>query len=172
MKTHRLLIAAAVLSGVVSCTDASPVSAPPPAVSGRAMSSLLGNVTTLLACTPAPYDSVVQIVGPQGGTVAVGSNRLVIPPGALDTNTTITAVVPADTIDQVRFAPQGLVFAQPAALTMSYANCPLAGLLGPVWVVYVNDALSILEIEPSNNDLLDFTVTGRIRHFSGYAVAY
>jgi hypothetical protein len=148
------------------------VSAPARPATSHAALSLLGNVTTLLACSPVPYDSVVQTVGPLGGTIDFGSNSLVIPPGALDTNTTITAVVPADTIDEVRFAPQGLVFAQPALLAMSYANCPVSGILGALSVVYVDDALSILEVESSSNDTLHFTITGRIRHFSGYAVAY
>ena len=68
----------------------------------------------------------------------------------------------------------GLKFSQPTALTLSYRDCGLTGsLLGSVLldVVYVDDKQSVLEILPSLNNLVGRTVTGRVDHFSGYALA-
>lgn len=175
MKQQRrtLLLLAVAAVGMTGCADAPAITPPATRVAAWGASrSLLSPALTLLICHPVPYDSVVQVVGPAGGTIRVGPDSLVIPAGALDTNTTITAVVPSDSLAVIRFQPHGLTFAQPAALALSYAACPLAGLLAPASVVYADDAWNILEIEPTSQHPLQTTVVGRIRHFSGYAVAY
>ena len=175
MIRHRqvLLLLVVVGLGVAGCTDARRITSPEASRTGEAARrDLWTQVLDLLPCRPAAYDSVVRTVGTSGGTIHAGANTLTIPPGALDSNTTITAVVPSDPFALIRFQPQGLTFARPARLTMSYAACPLAGLLTRLRVVYTNDAHSILEVEPSFLNPLAQTVTGRIGHFSGYAVAY
>lgn len=176
MIRHRHLFFLLALAGlaVAGCTeDAGRIAAPDASHATRAARlDLLTRALHLLPCNPVPYDSVVQTVGPSGGTIHVGPHTLAIPPGALDSNTTITAVVPSDSLALVRFQPQGLTFARPARLALSYAACPLAGFLPPLRVVYTNDAHSILEVELSFLNPLAETVTGRIGHFSGYAVAY
>lgn len=126
----------------------------------------------LLRCSPLPYDSVTQTIGPEGGTLFVGPHRLSIPAGALPAAVTITAVAPSDTVNQVRFFPEGLTFASPAALTMSYANCgPLNSLL-PRQIAYTTDALDILALLPSFDAFWAQRVTGRLQHFSTYAIAW
>jgi hypothetical protein len=175
MTRHRALFVLLAIAGlgVASCVGRRDVTAPSANVAATpSQQLLLSRVLDLLACAPEPYDSVVQTVGPQGGTIHAGAHTLMIPAGALASNTTITAVVPADPLAAIRFKPEGLAFARAASLTMSYAACPLANVLAPVWVVYADDAWSILEVEPSMPDPFAHTVTGRIRHFSGYAVAY
>jgi len=126
----------------------------------------------LLACTPVAADSVSQTIGPEGGTLQVGANTLAIPAGALDSAVTITAVSPSDTVNRVRFEPEGLIFLTPARLTMGYANCSTLGLSLPKQVVYTSDLLLILEYLPSLDDLSGQTVTGEVRHFSDYAIAW
>ena len=134
MIRHRYVLAVLALAGfgVLSCSEPQGVTSP---AAHRAYEGdllpWLGTGLSLLRCNPVPYDSVVQTVGPAGGIIYAGPHALAIPAGALDTNTTITAVVPSDTLDVIRFQPEGLTFARPAALTMSYASCPLAGLVGP-----------------------------------------
>lgn len=169
----RALTALALGVGLLSCADASPVAVATPHSAQRSLiGQTLGLIPALLRCDGLPYDSVSQVVGAAGGTVHIGPHTLVIPPGALAANTVITAVVSPDTVNVVRFGPQGLQFAQPAQLTLSYANCPLGGLLAPWWIAYTNDSLSILELEPTTLHLLQQTLTANIGHFSGYAVAY
>lgn len=140
----------------------------------RAPTALLGEAlpSGLLACTPLPYDSVTATVGPEGGTIQVGSHVLEIPAGALAAPVTITAVTPSDTVNQVRFQPEGLQFQHAAALTMSYANCSLLGDWLPHRIAYTTDALQILEYLLSVDNLPSRTVTGRLEHFSTYAVAW
>lgn len=127
---------------------------------------------SLLRCSPLPYDSVTQTIGPEGGTLFVGPHRLAIPAGALPTPVTITAVAPSDTVNEVRFFPEGLTFASPAALTMSYANCGAVNLLIPKQIAYTTDGLDILALLPSFDAFWAQRVTGRLQHFSTYAIAW
>lgn len=175
MKTTRLvacalLVTLAVASG--SCADRTPTG-PAAVAAPRAdlLGWLLGNVG-LLKCSPLPYDSVAQTIGPAGGTIRVGPHRLVIPPGALGTEVKISAVIPSDTVNAIRFSPQGLTFERSTLLSMSYANCSLLGQLLPKRIAYTTDDLVILELLPSL-DLLQFQqVRAPVRHFSDYAVAW
>jgi len=102
----------------------------------------------------------------------VGPHTLTIPPGALDQQVTITAVVPSDTVNLIRFEPQGLRFEQPVRLTMSYANCGLVNRLLPGHIAYTTDDLQILELIPGIDLLFSQQVEGPIHHFSNYAVAW
>ena len=175
MKSTRLLLIA-LLAGVtvvtVNCDDQTPVSvAPVPAPEASLIGDLLER-TGLLRCTPLPYDSTATIIGPLGGTLRVGPHTLVVPAGALAEPVRITAVQPRDTVNIVRFTPQGLTFVRPAALTMSYANCNLLGRLLPKRIAYTTQRLQILEYLLSIDNLAAKQVTGRLKHFSQYAVAW
>ena len=56
---------------------------------------------------------------------------------------------------------------------MSYANCSLLGSLLPKQVVYTSDdLLNILDVLKSLDDPLSQQVTGKLNHFSEYAVAW
>ena len=55
---------------------------------------------------------------------------------------------------------------------MSYANCNLLGRLLPKRVAYVSDALNILSYLLSLDNVFAKQVTGRVDHFSNYAVAW
>lgn len=132
----------------------------------------LGGGPGLLTCTALAADSVTQAVGPAGGTLQFGPHVLVIPPGALDSSVVITAVAPSDTVNRAHFSPSGLVFQQPASLTMSYANCGIVGSLLPRQIAYTTDLLEILEYLGGSDDMLNQTVTSQVHHFSDYVVAW
>jgi hypothetical protein len=176
MKTPRLLAAALVAAltlSAVSCSDISPVA--PTAPTAQPDASLLGwllQPTGLLGCTPQPYDSVTKVIGSSGGVINVGANRFYVPAGALSQDISITAVAPSQTVNEVKFQPQGLHFQKPAYLTMSYANCGLVGWLLPRHIAYTDDNLNILELLPALPNLLRQTATSQIEHFSGYVLAY
>src|SRR5688572_11156706 len=120
MKRARALSAALLLAfTITSCSE--PLSGPPPAAAPPAPDlSLLGTLlqtTGLLSCSPLPYASATQTVGPVGGVISVGPHRLVIPPGALSAPVSITAVTPSGSrVNQIQFQPEGLRFQVPAAL--------------------------------------------------------
>lgn len=124
----------------------------------------------LLSCSTQPYVKTTRVVGQQGGLIVVGTHRLVIPAGALSRSVTITAEQVPGRVNSVRFLPEGLTFAKPAVLTLSYSNC--SPLLILKRVVYTSELLRILELLPSLDNRQQKTVTGTIRHFSRYAVAW
>jgi hypothetical protein len=177
----RVLIAMAGLVAAASClSDQAPPTAP--AVTPLSADLLGGTLTTLgsttkkltgtlLSCQPLPYASDDEMVGPGGGTLHIGPHTLRIPAGALSQPVRIFGDAPSDTNRTVRFYPEGLQFARPASLTISYQGCSLVTGLLPQ-VAYVSDALLILEYEPSTNDLFQQTVTGQVNHFSRYAAAW
>jgi hypothetical protein len=172
----RCLLAALLggaLSVALSCADPSPVGVTGPASAPqRDLLGLSPLPTGLLQCSPLPAASVTQTIGPDGGTLQVGPHTLSVPAGALDAPVTITAVAPSDAVNQIQFQPEGLTFAEPASLTMSYANCNLLGLPLPPRIVHTTDLLQILEYLQSVANPWSQTVTGRLQHFSVYAVAW
>jgi len=72
----------------------------------------------------------------------------------------------------VDFQPQGLRFAKSTTLSLSYRDCGLVqGLL--LKTAYVDDNRGILEIlSSSKNNALARTLTSKVDHFSGYAIAF
>ena len=177
-----VLYLAVVLAAGVSCTsdDSMGPSAPEAAATmtqtDQQSELLLGTLLNtlknlhLLGCSPQPYVSRTQVVGKSGGTIVVGTHKLVIPAGALTKNYTIRGEQVTHRVNSVRFSPEGLKFSKPAKLTLSYSNCSPLLLLKRV--VYTDELLRILELIPSLDNLRTKTVTGDIRHFSRYAVAW
>ena len=176
MKTTRVLLVALLAAAALSassCREPSPLGVH--ARAPRSDASLFGSLvtsTTLLSCSPLLSDSVTQTIGPEGGFLTVGPHTLSVPPGALAEPVSITAVAPSDTVNRVRLEPEGLSFQRPVFLAMSYANCDLLGTLLPKRIAYTTDALEILEYVPSLNDLSALEVSGLLRHFSTYAIAW
>jgi hypothetical protein len=172
MKAIRLLVVALV---VCACTDRAPISAPeltPPPAEASLIGGLLGGVG-LLRCSDLPYAAATQTIGSAGGTIRVGPHMLTVPAGALASPVAITgALVTGRGVNAVRFQPDGLRFERSAFLTMSYANCDLLSRLLPKRIAYVSDGLGIVSYLLSLDNLFGKTVTGRVSHFSNYAVAW
>ncbi len=185
MKTRPFLLPAVVAAAVaaaLSCRDPSPLGTissdlvPPDTVVPLSQPVVpvdsVQKTAGLLTCSPLPYDSATQVIGPLGGTIQAGPHTLSVPAGALLDTVTITMVAPSDTVSGVRFAPEGLTFQQPASLTMSYANCNLLGLNIPKQIAYTTDVLVILDYLKSWDNKNAQLVTGQVNHFSEYAVAW
>jgi hypothetical protein len=130
----------------------------------------LGSVTDLLTCSPLPYDSDTETIGPEGGLLTVGRNSLLVPQGALTERVRITAEQVRGKTNSVRFSPEGLRFQKPAVLTMNYQNCALVLLQKKI--VYTDEQLKVLEVLRSLDLFRSRTVSAPIDHFSRYAVAY
>jgi hypothetical protein len=170
-KASAFLLVFVVLAAGVSCTSEESLgpSTDQPSQSLASTVSALSNLH-LLSCSTQAYAVTTKVIGTQGGTVVVGTHRLVIPAGALDRPVTIKAEQVSGNVNSVRFSPEGLQFAKPASLALSYANCsPLMVLKR---VAYVDERLRLLDLIPSLDNLFSKTVTGSIRHFSRYAVAW
>jgi hypothetical protein len=144
--------------------------------SSSLIGTLTGTVTNLVSsilvsCDKLPQQSASAIIGTGGGTIKIGPHTLVVPAGALQKNTTITAQLPGDKASTVRFLPEGLHFSKPATLTMSYAHCRKLLPL-PTRIVYTTENLNILELLRSLDNRTKKTVTAPLDHFSKYAIAY
>lgn len=184
MKTARFSLSALLLGATLifaSCGDPAPTAPASPRTTGP-QADLLGGVVDLagsslqklglLKCTPMPAATATKVIGPAGGTITVGPHSFTVPPFALNRWVTITATAPSGKYNRVQFTPDGLQFQRSASLTMSYANCNLLGLLTPKHIAYVNDDLKILYYLLSVDDLLGKKVTGKVDHFSEYAMAW
>ncbi len=178
----RSLLLATAFALASGCTSNDGPTAPngdaraPSALVGGTGGGLLGTGLGqgLLTCTPLPYSETQQTVGPAGGTIPIGPHTLTIPAGALDSSVVITAEVLSESVNSVRFRPEGLAFAsgKPARLTLSYANCSLLGQLAPKRIVYTTDLLQILQWLLSLDDPLHQRVSANLEHFSRYAIAW
>ena len=192
MNRHRALTrsvtALALALTLVSCADAP--SAPPPPPNQALLGNLIGGVTGtltgtvgtltgalggllngLVACRVTETETGSARIGRYGGVVRVGPHSLFVPPGALDRDVTITGVAPAGSFVKVEFQPEGLQFARPTALTMSYRSCGLLGSMSYTVVHLQDDNRTVLDILPSVPNLLTRSVTGKVDHFSNYAIA-
>jgi hypothetical protein len=181
MRKHLVrLLSGLTLLGVIAVAGSCDLAQGPTAAvadSTVAPNALLGGLLQplgLLQCSPLPADTETKTVGPSGGYLQVGPHLLSIPSGALDAPVTITGTIVPGNVNAVRFTPEGLEFNRwhSAYLTMSYANCNLLGRLLPKRVAYVDSDFDILYYLLSI-DLLRFKlVTGKVDHFSQYAVAW
>jgi hypothetical protein len=176
VKWNRLVLPVLLVCALgltLSCGDSTPTGvAAAPQPQADLIGGLLGG-TGLLSCSNLPYDSMTKVIGPAGGSLRVGPHSFFIPSGALGQQTTITMVLPTGQhVNAVRFKPAGLQFAKPTYLTMSYANCSLLGWLLPKHIAYVDDNLNILYYLLALPNIFNQTVTGRVNHFSEYAMAW
>lgn len=179
----RITGAAALAATLVSCTDSpSAPPAPNPSLLGGVVGTVTGTTTTLtgplsdllnglVACRVRETERGSATIGRYGGVVRVGPHTLQVPAGALDRDVTISAVAPAGDFVKVELQPEGLRFARPTALTLSYRDCGLLGNLRYTLVYLGDDDRTVLEILPSVANLLTRSVTGRLEHFSNYAIA-
>jgi hypothetical protein len=183
-RTHTVtaLALAALVGGLAACaSDTGPTE---PVSFARAAKTTTSKTTTttsptgtgikLPKCKPQPYQKTVQTVGPWGGVIAAGKYTLAVPPAALASNVTITMEAMADSTNNVRFSPEGLVFNSTAkpTLTMWWGNCPAPSDPNAVGILYVSDAFSLLEVLSSYTDPWGFTTSAALSHFSRYAVHY
>ncbi|SRR5258705_3002324 len=173
MKAIRFLMVALVVCVIASCSDRAPTApATPSAPDASLIGGLLGP-TGLLKCSALPAASTTQTIGPAGGTMTIGPHVLRIPSGALAQPTTITGTLDTGRgVNGIRFQPEGLRFASPASLTMSYANCSLLGSLLPKRIAYTTNLLDVVEYLLSLDNLFTKKVTGRVPHFSEYVISW
>ena len=179
IQSLRYLLLILALSAGVSCTTGEVGSTGPSVtLSGETLapSSIIGTPDApeisvrLLSCTPQDYAISSGVIGPKGGRIRVGSHLLRIPERALSEPVTIVAEQITGSTNSVRFSPEGLTFARPAELTLSYENCLEAPLSKKI--VYTTEQLKVLELFKSVDRARAKTVTSSIDHFSRYAVAY
>ncbi len=124
----------------------------------------------LLTCEPQPYEAQTMVIGLAGGQINVGNHNLQVPPLALLEDVAITVEQIEGSARSVRLSPEGLHFAIPATLTLSYTGCE--DTEHAKRIVYTDESLNILNWLLS----IDLTSSSQVQtlldHFSRYAVAY
>ncbi len=176
-----LALAVCATATAVSCRDPY---APALQASKWAPAGIKGN--GLVACAQT-YDSVTQVIGPEGGLIAVGHHYLWVDSMALSDTVSITAVAPADNVRWVRFQPDGLQFRTNGAgwsalLYTSFKDCavPTADTLR---IAQVTDSLTVIRyLAPPDSTWIKVRkkswsqgqqyVAGVLHHFSQYAVSW
>lgn len=129
-------------------------------------------VATLLRCIPSEYTGTAEVIGPAGGQLSIGANKLVIPRGALSQNMLLTMERPMGDLVAVTFGPHGLNFLKKAHLTLDYGTC-LVPPSAQLKIVYAtDDGSQILEILSSLANKGHSTIAAPIEHFSSYMIAY
>jgi hypothetical protein len=131
-----------------------------------------GGTAELLACEPQEYTAAAELIGPNGGTIKVGPHELRIPAGALDHEVIISAVVPVSNRVEVQLQPEGLQFATPARLKLSYSQCVQPPEWIKLFIVYLGVNDQVLEVTVSRDKKGLKTVVGWLEHFSRYAIAW
>jgi hypothetical protein len=162
-KPHWMVVAAVAL--VLGCgTDDATTSPLRFAANAKA-----GNAPgRLVACERRNVVADSALIGPAGGTLRVGANELVVPPGALATSVMVRGEVPEDTVASIRLFPEGLAFRKPAGLVLDTQGC--ADPAGAAKILYLDDAGNVLEEIDAHYSPWWKRVAAPINHFSRYAL--
>lgn len=125
----------------------------------------------MLRCEPQSRVSETRVVGPKGGTINIGPHRLVVPPGALLSDVSITGTAPPNPAVNLEFAPHGLQFLEPVEMQVDYKQriVPETAELG---VTYMLDGWYAVEKMPSSDARKDKKITALTDHFSGFTVTW
>lgn len=127
-----------------------------------------GNAYGLVACRRGGQPQGTAVIGPDGGTLRVGANSVVVPAGALSERIRMTATV-IDTLAVIELEPHGLRFAVPVSLIIDTRECAVRDEQHPV-LLYVDDAGEVEETIDGQLGEGGDSFLAPIVHFSVYAI--
>lgn len=191
-KFRRLTSLVAGIALIAGCSG--DVTAPPQqlAPAAKPEAGLLGVVGGLLnglipvlgvqRVTALPANiTVSQTIGINGGTLSIPAAgvTVVVPYGAVTSNTVFTMTARKGSLVAYDFAPHGITFKKPLVFTQklqgttaSLLTAPLLSLgyyKDPSLLTAVGGAVS--EVLGGVTNVLSWTFTGKINHFSGYMMS-
>ena len=164
-----------------------PAAAPSASLLGGLVGGVVGAVQNLvlvpglLRTSPLAADiTVSQTIGAAGGTLSIPAAgvTVVVPAGALSSNTLITMTARKGALVAYDFAPHGITFAKPLVFTQSLTGTNATLLSVPfLQLGYYSDPSLLTavgglvsELLGGTTNLLSWTFTANIKHFSGYMV--
>lgn len=125
--------------------------------------------------------TVSKTIGSAGGTLSIPAAgvTVTVPSGALASNTVITMTARKGSLIAYDFAPHGITFAKPLAFTQKLQGTSVSLLTAPLLSLgyYSDPSLltavggSVSELIGGTTNLLTWTFTANIKHFSGYMVS-
>jgi hypothetical protein len=176
-------LAAAVLASVaiVACASDSPShTAAPRTKSPDLLSGLIGMQGVQRTTPLASPITVTAVIGQLGGTLSIPAAgvTVTVPYGALSANTEITMTARAGALVAYDFSPHGITFAKPLVFRQSLKGTTASLLQAPLLKLgYYEDPSLLTETEGFVSQLLDgavnlltWTFTSTIPHFSGYMI--
>jgi len=168
--------------------DAATPVEPNVAIPSKPSPALLGllPVRGVTRATPLANDiSVSAVIGKGGGTISIpdAGLTLVVPAGAVTSDTRFTATALAGRLVAYEFEPHGTTFAVPLQFTQDLRKVSLLGALTSPLMdgAYFTDEdklnqtlgiAAVSELLPATVDLLHGRVGFPIKHFSGYLVSW
>ncbi len=181
----------AVVASVMAACSGEPATAPTAATAAPTSApsaSLLGGLVNLLLVpglqrtTPLPAPiTVTATIGANGGTLRIPAAgvTVVVPQGALSSNTTIIMTARAGSLVAYDFAPHGITFAKPLTFTQDLHGTNASLLTAPLLSLSYYSDPSLLttlgglvsELVGGTTNLLTWSFTAPIKHFSGYMVS-
>ncbi len=162
--------------------------AAPAAPSASLLGGLLGTVTGLLTTSTAVQRTtplaapitVTKQIGYYGGTLSIpeAGVTVTVPVGALSRTTTITMTARAGSLLAYDFSPTGTVFNKPLVFKQSLNGTNVTLLQAPLLHLgYYSDpgllgtlTATVSDLLVGVTNLLDWSFTAPIKHFSGYVV--
>jgi hypothetical protein len=193
---RKLIISAFALAAVAACANdaptAPPVDAHPVAAANSAASNGHGNQAPQgspngnqvppgshrtpdalsgkfipLNCSPRHESYGAAWIGPSGGVLRIGNNRLIVPAGALTRKVLISGTVPEGKPFQVNLEPHGLQFRKAAGLILDATSC-----VDVPDIVYLIDQYTVSAPILATYSSWWKAIACPIWHFSGYAIAF
>jgi hypothetical protein len=125
--------------------------------------------------------TVTQTIGTAGGTLSIPAAgvTVTVPAGALNSNTVITMTARAGSLVAYDFAPHGITFAKPLTISQQLTGTNATLLTVPFLKLgYFSDPNQlgslyglVSELINGSSNLLTWTFTAPIKHFSGYMIS-
>lgn len=196
---RRIGFLAAVVSVMAACSGEpttapaatspqAPVAQTPSAPQAGLVDGLVGGllnlnlVANLQRTTPlASSITVSQTIGSGGGTLSIPAAgvTVTVPAGALSAPTVITMTARAGSAVAYDFGPHGITFAKPLSLSQKLSGTNASLLSVPFLKLGYYSDPSLLgtvtslvsELIGGSTNLLTWTYTAPIKHFSGYVIA-
>ena len=185
MRHHRSSLFRAALSvglitALAACADTGPTA--PSAASSRVATPSLAasrpaNKPPLLVCPGGRLQQASAVIGPSGGTLALGGHLMVVPEGAVPEPIEFTMTVPPSRYMEVDISAAGVehyVFERPVAVVIDYTRCRGPQLPTSAVSVWYIDGLrkELLENMGGVDDRYSRRVQFSTNHLSSYAIAY
>jgi hypothetical protein len=190
---RRIGVVAFGLALLSACSGEPSAPAAPVAPPSSTNADLLGTVTGLVSRTLTPVAgvqrntplaapiTVTQTIGSAGGTLSIPAAgvTVTVPVGALTAPTVITMTARAGSLVAYDFAPHGITFRKPLVFTQKLSVTTASLLSAPLMQLGYYSDPSLLgtlgglvsELLGGSVNLVSWTFTSTIPHFSGYMVA-
>jgi hypothetical protein len=176
----KVLLAAAFLAVPLAACESAPTAPGGPTGEATLRYGATGDATPggsgrLVDCPVLVGGETTFVIAPEGGTIALGKSRLVVPPGAVAEPTTIRFALLAGPHLVADLTANGLPsfqFDRPLEVTLDYSRCRQAPPASRLTIWYIDvDTGALLQDMRGVADGGQRTITFHTDHFSGYALA-